>query len=193
MAFSESFVVHTAQRAFPYTKHGGKFDAVIWAQGWNLTEILLETNNKDWEEIFHGNLNIVRESLIELLNSNKLQPTCALVVVSSIWGQIAKENKSAYISSKSALNGLVRALAVELGSNGMRINAVSPGIVDNVMSRKNLSSHQIEEVARNTPSGKLVTAENVANLIYFLASSKSEGINGQILTIDNGWTISRYV
>jgi enoyl-[acyl-carrier-protein] reductase (NADH) len=61
------------------------------------------------------------------------------------------------------------------------------------MTRKALKADQISNIENQTPSGSLVTRENVANLTYFLSSDQSQGINGQSITIDGGWSVVRYV
>jgi NAD(P)-dependent dehydrogenase (short-subunit alcohol dehydrogenase family) len=115
------------------------------------------------------------------------------VILGSVWQNVARSNKTAYITSKSALTGLVRGLAVEFGPLGISINGVLPGVVESEMTRKNLSQDQIEKIATGTPGHLLITAEQVANIVTFLLSKDSSGINGQSIVVDNGWTISRDV
>jgi 3-oxoacyl-[acyl-carrier protein] reductase len=73
------------------------------------------------------------------------------------------------------------------------INGLLPGIIDTPMTRKNLAQEQLNQIIDETPSKKLVRPEEIARVAEFLASKNSQGINGQSITVDNAWTISRNV
>jgi len=88
---------------------------------------------------------------------------------------------------------LIRSMACELGDKNISINGVLPGIIDSPMTRKNLSSAQVNQIIDQTPGNKLVKPEEIATIAEFLASKNSQGINGQSITVDNAWTISRNV
>ena len=172
---------------------GAHFDSVVWAQGKNLTASVEETSAAQELEIFSANYFYVTKTLKLLLDESAIGAGSKLVVISSVWEKSSRSNKSAYIASKAALGGLVRALAVELGSKGISINAVLPGVIDSEMTRSNLTSTQIEEVESKTPGGNLVSLTNVANAVHFFSSSMSNGINGQSILIDQGWSISHEI
>ena len=167
--------------------------AVVWAQGANHSGSIEETTPETWLEIWEANVGFVIKSLQILLKNKTLIPGARLVILGSVWQNVARSNKTAYIASKSALSGLIRGLAVEFGSLEISVNAVLPGIVESQMTRANLSQAQIEKIIGETPGQKLVTADQIANLVTFLVSAESQGINGQSLVADNGWTISRDV
>ena len=167
--------------------------AVVWAQGANHSGSIEQTTPETWLEIWEANVGFVIKSLQILLKNKTLIPGARLVILGSVWQNVARSNKTAYIASKSALSGLIRGLAVEFGSLEISVNAVLPGIVESQMTRANLSQDQIEKIIGETPGQKLVTADQIANLVTFLVSAESQGINGQSLVADNGWTISRDV
>lgn len=176
-----------------YLGRGAPFNSVIWAQGMNLTKNFVETAESDWERILEANLHFVRRTVKSLLQDELIQNPASFVFIGSVWGNLAKANKSAYIVSKSALQGLTKSLAVDLAEFGIRVNCVLPGIVDNSMTRANLSGNQIQNVEIETPGGKLVSPDQVAKIVKFLCSEDSLGLNGQSITVDNGWSIVRYV
>lgn len=95
-------------------------------------------------------------------------------------------------ASKAALNSLVRYLAVELASKNISVNAVSPGIVE-TDALKHFSFMQDDQVIpraiTNTPAGRLVTPQDIANTVAFLCSPQSEMIRGQVITVDGGYTL----
>jgi 3-oxoacyl-[acyl-carrier protein] reductase len=171
----------------------GKIEGAIWAQGMNFTGGIKDTTTEAWDEVWQANFNFIVKSLGILLESKSLQRGARLVVISSVWQELTRAEKVAYIASKAAVGGLVRGLAADLGSQDIAINAVLPGVVDSPMTVKNLSPGQIEAIALSTPGGKLVTAQEVARVAAFLIDSKSAGINGQSIIIDHGWSITRNV
>jgi NAD(P)-dependent dehydrogenase (short-subunit alcohol dehydrogenase family) len=146
-----------------------------------------------WDEIWEANFFFVVKTLKALLNDDSFAEGARLVVFSSVWEEVARKNKSAYISSKAAVGGLIRSMACELGDKNISINGVLPGIIDSPMTRKNLSQEQVNQIIDQTPSKKLVRVEEIARVAEFLASKNSQGINGQSITVDNAWTISRNV
>jgi NAD(P)-dependent dehydrogenase (short-subunit alcohol dehydrogenase family) len=131
--------------------------------------------------------------LKSLLNNNSISEGARLVIFSSVWENVARKNKSAYISSKAAIGGFIRSMACELGELNISINGLLPGIIDTPMTRKNLTQEQVNQIIDETPSKKLVRPEEIARVAEFLASKNSQGINGQSITVDNAWTISRNV
>ena len=167
--------------------------AVVWAQGTNFSSSFEDTTQSQWEEMLEANLFFTTKTLRIILNEKILKTDARLVLLSSIWQDFSRSNKSAYTVSKAALGGLVRALSVELGEIGLSVNAVLPGIIDTPMTRSNLSNAQIEKVMNETPSRSLVSTEQIAKVCHFLISEESNGINGQSITVDGGWTVSKYV
>lgn len=164
------------------------FDAVVWAQGKNITKPFLDTTELDWRDLIDANLLFIVNSLKHLISNSSLKNGCRLVVLGSVWESVNRSSKAAYIASKSGLSGLVRALSSELSPLGIAINCVAPGIVSTPMTNANLSKEQIERIKSGTPGEKLVERDEVAKVVYFLASPESSGINGQIITVDKGWS-----
>jgi NAD(P)-dependent dehydrogenase (short-subunit alcohol dehydrogenase family) len=168
-------------------------NAVVWAQGANLTASVQEMEKAQLDEIWEANFFFVVKTLKTLLDNNSLAAGARLVVFSSVWEEVARKNKSAYISSKAAIGGFIRSMACELGDKNISINSLSPGIIDSPMTRKNLSTEQVNQIIDQTPGNRLVQPLEIARITEFLASKNSQGINGQSITVDNAWTISRNV
>ena len=171
----------------------GKISAAIWAQGFNQSDSIdtfsLETFNKHVD----ANLTYILETLGQLVSSGAFTNDARIVVLSSIWQESSRSNKLSYIVTKSALKGLVSSLCLELGSKGISINAVLPGVTDTPMTHKNLTANQIAHVVDETPLGQLPKIEDVSRTVVWLSSQESKGINGQFVTVDNGWTRHRNV
>lgn len=171
----------------------GEIDGAIWAQGANFTGKFADTTAETWAEIWDGNFHFIVKSLGILLRGKSLNTGARLVIISSVWQELSRAEKVAYIASKAAVGGLVRGLAADLGPEGIAINAILPGVVNSPMTRKNLSAEQIKEISLATPGGDLVTPEEVARVAGFLIDNGSRGINGQSIVIDKGWSITKNV
>lgn len=172
---------------------GAHFDAVVWAQGMNSSGDLQHTDAGVWAQVWQANVGYIADSLRELLLRNAVTHGSRLVVISSVWQLLGRSEKVAYATSKAALGGLVRALSADLGPKGISINAVLPGVVDTPMTRAHLDEEQIAAVSEATPLQRLVTADEVAQVVLFLAGPAASGISGQSITVDLGWSVTRHV
>lgn len=168
-------------------------DCVVWASGANHNDSIINYDETNLQRLLDANLFYITEGLNNLRKANLLNVNCHLVIVSSVWQGFSKQNKFSYTISKSAIGGLIHSLAADLSPLGMRINGVLPGVVDTQMSRAALTSEQILAIEKQTPTRELVTLESVANLVFFLSTPASSGINGQSIVIDGGWSVVRYV
>lgn len=111
-----------------------------------------------------------------------------IVNISSIWGNVGASTESLYSASKGAINTFTLSLAKELGPSNINVNAVCPGLIDTKMN-DNLTPNDKEEIINNTPLQKIGKPKDVAHLVEFLCSEKSNFITGQIITIDGGLTL----
>ena len=190
---SSEYETFKGSRTFENLNVGAPFDSVVWAQGINQTKHFLESSEADWQSILDANLHFVRRSIVRLIKDDLIMNPASFVFVGSVWGRLSRYEKSAYIVSKSALEGLAIALAADLAQYGIRINCVMPGVVDNLMTRENLTPEQLSKIQTETLGGALISAKDVAKVVRFLCSSDSSGINGQSIVIDKGWSIARHI
>jgi NAD(P)-dependent dehydrogenase (short-subunit alcohol dehydrogenase family) len=170
---------------------GVKFDGCVWAQGINSNDTLLDSEN--FQQTLNANVVYIVESMRFLINHDLLAADSSLVIVSSVWQQLTRKNKFSYSVSKSALEGLVNSVMADFSSTGLRINSVLPGVVDSKMTRENLTKPQIEKIEMETPTQKLVTTQELARVVAWLISADSRGVNGQFITVDNGWSHVRTI
>jgi 3-oxoacyl-[acyl-carrier protein] reductase len=91
-----------------------------------------------------------------------------------------------YVAAKAAVSGITRGLAKELAGRGVRVNAVSPGTVDNDFHAKFSTRETLDSVARMTPQGRLSTNEEIADVILFLCSPGAANVHGQTLEVNGG-------
>jgi NAD(P)-dependent dehydrogenase (short-subunit alcohol dehydrogenase family) len=111
-----------------------------------------------------------------------------VIFVSSIAGQIAFPNSSAYCATKGAVEQLTKALAVELAPQGIRVNSIAPGNIRTAMNEELLRSKDYEQMYLDgTPYGRVGVVEDVAPLAVFLASDAARYIHGESILVDGGW------
>jgi len=171
-------------------KNLGPFDGLVWAQGVNSSETIMTATKEDILAAFEANVVFIAETLKQLLQVGATKKPCRAVVLSSIWQQSSRSNKLSYSISKSALSGLVKSIAIDLAESQLSINAVLPGVLDTKMTRANLTPEQIKSVEQRTIGGSLVTTKEIANIVSWLLSKQSSGINGEFITVDNGWSVA---
>jgi NAD(P)-dependent dehydrogenase (short-subunit alcohol dehydrogenase family) len=115
----------------------------------------------------------------------------AIVLVSSIAGMLGNRVIGAYGLSKAAENQLVRNLALEFGGDGIRVNAVAPGLVRTDFSQALLSDERmVKHFERTTPLGRIGEPDDIARVIAFLTGADSGWLSGQVLTADGGITVT---
>lgn len=166
-------------------------DAVVWAHGINVNDSAAAFIDDDLDRMLHVNVTFIARGLRDLLAAGRLAAGARVVVLSSIWQDIARSDKYSYTISKAAVGGLVRAAAMDLAPRGILVNAVLPGVVDTPMTRSMLSAEQIERVESATPAGRMVGPEDVANVVGYLASSRNTAVTGQSITVDLGFSVGR--
>jgi 3-oxoacyl-[acyl-carrier protein] reductase len=110
-----------------------------------------------------------------------------IVNVSSVYSVVSRHKRSMYTTTKSALNGLTKACAVELGPRGVLVNSVCPGFVDTDLTRQNNTPDEIDYLRSLVPLGRLASPAEIAELIYFLGSDLNTYITGQLIAIDGGF------
>lgn len=172
---------------------GHQLNAVVWTQGANFSDDILSFDLNAHQEMYAANVSYILLSLQALLKGNLLAPSARLCIVSSIWQHIARQHKLSYCVTKSALQGLVQSLSVDLGPSGYMVNAVLPGPLDTPMTRANLSSDQLRHFEESAPLQTLPSLDDVCNLVGFLCSDDNTGITGQFVAADRGYSHARFI
>ena len=111
-----------------------------------------------------------------------------IVNISSMWGQVGGACEAAYSAAKAGVIGLTKALAKEMGPSGITVNCVAPGVIVTDMT-KPLGAQALEELAEETPVGRLGTPEDVAGCVSFLCSQAGSYLTGQVLAPNGGIVI----
>ena len=166
-----------------------QIDILVNDAGVNQLAGLAETDDDLLRETLEVNL------IAPLRIARALAPAMAergwgrVVNVTSVWTVVARERRLPYIVSKTGLNGLTRAMAVEFGPGGVLVNAVAPGFVMTEMTTRNNTPEQLRVVAKGVPLRRLAEPDEIAELVAFLASSRNSFMTGQVLVCDGGYSV----
>ena len=169
------------------------YTAVCWAQGANQNDSVYDVDLDEHMKIYQANVVYILLTLKALLTEKLLAPGARMCVISSIWQNLARQSKLSYCISKAALQGLVLSASADLARDGHLINAVLPGALETPMTRRNLSSQQIDRLSTATGFGRLPALHDVASLACFLCSAENTGITGQFIAADLGFSHVRIV
>jgi NAD(P)-dependent dehydrogenase (short-subunit alcohol dehydrogenase family) len=134
-------------------------------------------------------VNLVAPLILTQLVAKKMKANRygRVVNISSIWSVVAKERRLAYAASKSAMNGVTRTLAIELGEHGILVNAIAPGYVNTELTSQNNSPEEIQLISNSIPLHRLAEPEEIAEMVAFLCSEKNSYMTGQVLVVDGGY------
>jgi len=173
--------VETAINAI--AKKYGRIDILVNNAGVSARESIYEYNPDDFDKVIKLNVNAVFYGVRAVAPIMKANGGGVIINTSSmvsIYGQAAG---CAYPASKFAVNGLTKSLARELAQDGIRVNAVAPGVTDTDMVA-NLPEQMREGIKKTIPLGRIGTPEDVANAFVYLASDKASYVTGEILSVD---------
>jgi 3-oxoacyl-[acyl-carrier protein] reductase len=165
-----------------------QFDILINNAGINKIDHFHEIPLEDFRLIQKVNLEgpmRLSQKVIPYMQRNKFG---RLVNVASIFSSISKEKRASYSSSKFALVGMTKAVAIEYAAENILANVISPGFIDTELTRKILSTQQIAELTSLVPARRLGNAEEISRIVLFLASPKNTFITGQNIIADGGFT-----
>lgn len=166
----------------------GHIDVLINNAGVDLYKLIDETSLSDYDKVMDVNVKSAF-FLSGMAQKEMIKRKCgSIIFVSSVWGQVGAAMETLYSTSKAAVIGLCKALAKEVAPSGIRVNAVCPGVVDTKMNDC-FSADEKAQIISDIPLMRTCSAEEVANLIYYLCSDQARYITGQTITIDGGYTL----
>ena len=169
----------------------GSIDILVNNAGINLKKEFTEVSDEEFESILLTNVSSVFALSREAVKYMMKRGRGNIINISSMASQYGLPKVIAYTASKSAIEGMTRAMAVELSPRGILVNCIAPGFIATAMSAKALNSdmERMHKVISRTPLGKLGNPADVAEAAYFLASEKSGYLTGVILPVDGGNSI----
>ncbi|GGK79059.1 SDR family NAD(P)-dependent oxidoreductase [Rufibacter glacialis] len=169
----------------------GQLDILVNNAGVNMKKPLVEVTDEDFQRILLTNVSAVFSLSREVVKVMLPYGEGAIVNISSMASQYGIPKVIAYTASKSAIEGMTRAMATELSPLGLRINCVAPGFIATAMSAKAMDSdpERKNKALGRTPMGKFGTPADVADSVYFFATEGARYVTGTVLPVDGGNSI----
>ncbi len=165
----------------------GRVDILINNAGSNKVGPVDQVSDEDWDAIMELNLNSVMALTRALAPGMKERRWGRIVHISSIMGFVSKEGRNIYSATKSALMGLARSEALDLGSFNVTVNCIAPGPFLTDLPAKMLSDAEKQEFARRTALGRWGKPEELIGPVLFLASDAGSYVTGTTLVVDGGY------
>ncbi len=172
-------------------KEAGKIDILVNNAGINMKKDFLEVTNEEFQSILHTNVVALFAVSREVAKVMKENGSGSIINISSMAAIYGIPKVIAYTASKTAIEGMTRAMAVDLAPFGIRVNSVAPGFIKTNMSSKALNSDPERKlkVLSRTPMGKLGEPSDVADAVYYFATLESKFTTGTVLPVDGGNSI----
>ncbi len=169
-------------------KQFGAIDILVNNAGINLKKDFTEVSDEEFQKILHTNLTAVFALSREVVKEMLKQGHGSIINISSMAAQYGLPKVIAYTASKAAIEGMTKAMAVELSPKGIRVNCIAPGFIATDMSAKALNSDadRKQKVLSRTPMGKLGEPSDIGEAALFLASAAAKYITGVVLPVDGG-------
>ena len=161
-------------------------DVLVNNAGVSLIKQIQDVSLAEFERVFAVNMGGAFLCAREASKRMIAQKSGLIVNVSSVWGEVGGSCESVYSASKAALIGFTKALAKELGYSGVRVNAVSPGVIETRMNA-HFSKEDMQALQEEIPLGRIGQAEDVANAVVFL--EENDYITGVDLPVNGGFSI----
>lgn len=165
-------------------KKYGKIDVLINNAGIAQTKLFTEITDEDWKNIIDTNLNSAFYCSREAVKNMIHNKSGLIINISSIWGITGASCEVAYSTSKAAINGFTKALAKELGTSNIRVNAIAPGIINTEMNSY-LSKDELKNIKEEIPLEKIGDPVDIAKCVKWLIEDNYT--TGQIISINGGW------
>ena len=165
-----------------------RFDALVNNAGVAHIGLFTDMTEEGWDALFAVNVKGVFNVTQAVLPGMISRGSGAIVNVSSMWGEVGASCEVAYSAAKAALIGMTKALAKEVGPSGVRVNCVSPGVIDTDMNAE-LTEADLAALAEETPLGRIGQAEEAADAIVYLCGEGASFITGQTLGVSGGLVV----
>jgi 3-oxoacyl-[acyl-carrier protein] reductase len=177
-AAAEAAVVGTVARH-------GRIDILVNNAGITRDQLMLRMKRDDWDAVLATNLTSAYTLTQAALKPMIRQRSGRIICISSVVGQSGNPGQANYAASKAGLIGFVKAVALEVASRNVTVNAVAPGMIETDMTDA-IADKAREALLARIPAGRLGTPDEVAASVAFLASDEAAYITGQVLAVNGG-------
>ncbi len=163
----------------------GRIDILVNNAGITRDGLLIRMKEEDWDLVIAVNLRGTFNFTKSVAKSMMKNRSGRIINVASIIGLIGNAGQANYAASKAGVIGLTKSVAKELAGRNINVNAVAPGFIDTAMTQK-LPEEVRKKMLELVPMGRMGSPDDVADVVYFLASDLSRYVTGQVITIDGG-------
>jgi len=180
-----------AQTIYEIVKTHGALDILVNNAGIGRRASVTELPREEWEEIVGVNLTgafLCSKHAVPSMRSTGRGGK--IVNIGSMYSQFGVPNSVSYGATKHGILGLTRAMAVELGRDGIQVNAILPGWYITAMTQHLKSSPNFDFVRRKTPAGRWGNPEDLVGAVVFLSSAASDFITGAAIPVDGGYSVT---
>lgn len=169
----------------------GHIDILVNNAGINMKKEFTEVTDEDFLSVMNTNVTAVFVLSREVVKQMLPRENGCIINISSMAAQYGLPKVIAYSASKTAIDGMTRAMAVELSPKGIRVNAIAPGFIYSAMTAKALDSdpERKAKVFGRTPMGHMGQPEDIGNAALYLASDAAKYVTGVVLPVDGGNSI----
>ncbi|MGH9600954.1 MAG: 3-oxoacyl-[acyl-carrier-protein] reductase [Terriglobales bacterium] len=163
----------------------GKVDILVNNAGITRDQLVMRMKRADWDAVLNTNLTGSYLCIQQVIGSMLKQRWGRIISITSIFGQIGQAGQANYAASKAGLIGLTKAVAREVASRNITVNAVAPGYIETAMTAV-LAGDLKKKVLEMIPLGRAGSDQDVAHAVRFLASEEAAYITGQVLNVNGG-------
>ena len=170
-------------------KEFGQIDICINNAGISKDNLLLRMTPEQWNEVMQVNLSSVFNMTKQVIRPMMKAKRGSIINMSSVIGEMGNAGQSSYAASKAGIIGFTKSIAKELGSRNIRCNAIAPGFVETDMTGYLKEGDAADKYKAGIPLGRFASAEDIANVTFFLASDLSSYVTGQTISVCGGLNI----
>lgn len=165
--------------------HFGKLDILVNNAAVTRDGLALRMKLEDWEIVLRTNLTGAHLCIQQALGGMVRQRSGRIINITSVVAETGNAGQSNYVSAKAGLIGLTRAIAIEVASRNITVNAIAPGFITTPMTDP-LAANVKEQIVARIPLGRMGSPEEIASAIVFLASDEAAYITGHVLNVNGG-------
>ena len=163
----------------------GTADIIVNNAGISQIKLLQDITEDDWDRMFDVNIKGMYVTVHTFISDMIAKKSGRIINIGSMWGEEGASCEVHYSASKAAVIGFTKALAKELGTSGITVNCVSPGVIETEMNAQ-LTDEALAELSDETPLGRIGSPEEVAEAVLFFAGEAAGFITGEVLSVNGG-------
>lgn len=162
--------------------------AIVFASGHAFYGLLEDTPAEEMSKLWYVHVQNPMRTIALLAKKLRANKVSYVLVIGSIWGDVGAAGEVAYSAVKGAQHSFVKAYSQEVAYNGIRVNAIAPGIINTGMNAK-FNAEERENIAGQIPLQTFGEARDIANMVTFYLSGQADYVTGQIIRVNGGWYI----